>query len=144
VAAVATTNGLRLYLNGILVGTNNYSERHFTTGPAQQAFLGHPVSTAIDDFHGGMADARLWRTARTQEQIRQSLGQRLTGSEEGLVGLWNFEDPMNPGRDASPGAHHGKLIGDPPVTNAGLPVIVSGKITDSAGNPLADASISVR
>ncbi len=80
----------------------------------------------------------------TPEQIRENMGRRLTGSEEGLVGLWNFDDPANPGRDSSPGAHHGKLMGAALTTNAALPAIVYGKITDASGKPLANASVEIR
>ena len=131
VAAVASTNGVRLYLNGSLGETKAYTEGLFTNGPDQQAFLGLHCLSWIASLHGEMDEVRLWRTARTPEQIRENMGRKLTGSEEGLVGLWNFDDPANPGRDASPGAHHGKLIGQATVTNAALPVIVSGNITDA-------------
>ncbi|MEI8259779.1 MAG: LamG domain-containing protein, partial [Deltaproteobacteria bacterium] len=117
VAAVASTNGILFYVNGSLVGTNAFQERLFTTGPVQRAFLGQSemgLSGRVDvlvGFRGQMDDVRLWNTARTAEQIRGSLGRMLGGSEAGLVGLWSFDDPANPGRDASPGAHHGKLLG---------------------------------
>ncbi len=144
VAGVVSTNGLRLYLNGSLVNTNDFTERFFTNGPVQQAFLGRSVIPAfLANLRGEMDEVRLWRTVRTPEQIRENMGRRLTGSEEGLVGLWNFDDPANPGRDASPGAHHGKLIGQATVTNAALPVTVFGKITDADGKPLANASVEI-
>ncbi len=140
VAGVVSTNGLRLYLNGSLVNTNDFTERFFTNGPVQKAFLGRsPVGLA--NFRGEMDEVRLWSTVRTPEQIRENMVRRLTGSEEGLVGLWNFDDPANPGRDASPGTHHGKLIGQATVTNAALPLIVFGNITDAAGKPLANATV---
>src|SRR5262249_16704237 len=34
-----------------------------------------------------------------------------TGQEPDLVGLWNFDDPANPGREASPNHRDAKLIG---------------------------------
>ena len=77
------------------------------------------------------------------EQLRDAMLKKLTGTEPGLFGLWNFDDPAQPGRDASPGAHHGKLMGHATVTNAALPVIVFGKITDGSGKSLANASIEV-
>ena len=143
-AGVVSTNGLRLYLNGMLERTNAYTDRLFANGPAQQAALGPALSAQLDFFRGEMDEVRLWRTVRTPEQIRENMGRRLTGSEEGLVGLWNFDDPANPGRDASPGAHHGKLIGQATVTNVALPVVLFGNITDAAGKPLANASVEVR
>ena len=142
-AGVVSTNGLRLYLNGSLVMTNAYTERLFTNGPVQQAFLGSGQSDQIDFFRGEMDEVRLWRTARTPEQIRENIGRRLSGSEEGLIGLWNFDDPANPGRDASPGAHHGKFMGQASVTNAAPPVIVSGRFTDVSGKPLTNASVEI-
>jgi hypothetical protein len=59
-----------------------------------------------------MDEVRVWNTARTVEQIRENLLQRLTGSEPGLVALWNFDDPANPGRDASPNHRDAKLVGN--------------------------------
>ncbi len=144
VAAVASTNGMRLYLNGTLVMTNAYTGALFTNGPVQRAFLGRDVEDRNNHFRGEMDEVRFWKTARTAEQIRENIGRRLSGNEEGLVGLWNFDDPANPGRDASPGAHHGKLMGQASVTNAALPVLVSGRITDVSGKPLAGASVEVR
>jgi len=144
VAAVAGTNGVRIYLNGILGETKAYTEGLFNDGLAQQAFLGRSAVAGGVSLHGEMDEVRLWRTARAPEQIRENMGRKLTGSEEGLVGLWNFDDPANPGRDSSPGAHHGKLIGQVTVTNAGLPPILFGKIADAAGNPLPNASLTLR
>ena len=144
VSGVVSTNGLRFYLNGSLANTNAYTERLFANGLAQQAFLGRSVIPAfLETLRGEMDEVRLWRTVRTPEQIRENMGRRLTGSEEGLVGLWNFDDPANPGRDASPGAHHGKLVGQATVTNATLPVLLWGNITDASGTPVANATVEI-
>ncbi len=145
VAGVVSTNGLRLYLNGSLASTNAYTEPFFTSGPVQQAFLGRTIVPAfLENLRGEMDEVRLWSTVRTEEQIRGNMGRKLTGSEEGLVGLWNFDDPANPGRDASPSAHHGKLMGQATVTNAALPVTVFGSITDGTGKPLANSTLEIR
>src|SRR5262249_25126358 len=45
----------------------------------------------------------------------------LTGTEAGLAGLWDFDDPANPGGDASPGAHHRTLRGNAQVVRAPPP-----------------------
>ena len=92
------------------------------------------------DLHGQLDEFRVWKVQRTAEQIRDGMSKKLTGREPGLVGLWNFDDPENPGRDASPGAHHGKLIGQATTVKAALPAIVYGKITDASGKSLASAS----
>ncbi|PYI80884.1 MAG: hypothetical protein DME26_20785, partial [Verrucomicrobia bacterium] len=144
VAAVASTNGMRLYLDGRLVGTNAYTKRFYTNGPVRQAFLGHPFFAQHRNFHGDMGEVRLWKTARTQEQVRENIGQSLSGNEPDLIGLWNFDDTNNPGRDVSLAARHGKLVGQATVTNAVLPVVLYGKIIDASGKTLAGASIEVR
>jgi len=66
---------------------------------------------ADPSFQGQLAEVRIWRVARTEQEIQDAMSKRLSGQEPGLAGLWNFDDPANPGRDASPGAHHGKLAG---------------------------------
>jgi hypothetical protein len=52
-------------------------------------------------FHSGLIDeVRLWRVARTQEEIRATMNSALTGEEEGLAGYWNF-DNSGGGNDAA-------------------------------------------
>jgi hypothetical protein len=63
-------------------------------------------------FVGSMDEVRLWRVARDEKQIRDNITTKLSGTEEGLLALWNFDDPSNPGRDASPNHHDGKLLGN--------------------------------
>lgn len=42
-------------------------------------------------FNGRIDDVRIWNEARTQQQIREFMCAKLTGSETGLVGYWNMD-----------------------------------------------------
>lgn len=143
VAGVVSTNGWRLYINGVLAMTNDYREPMLENGVPQRGRLGRHLHDGLAPFQGEMDEVRLWRVARTPEQIRENVERRLTGNEDGLVALWNFDDPANPGRDASPGAHHGTLMGQAAVATVALPVIVSGTVTDATGKRLANASVEL-
>ena len=70
------------------------------------------------DFRGQMDEVRVWAGERSQEQIRATMNARVSGGESNLVALWNFDDPGEPGRDATPGRHDGKLMGDAKVIRA--------------------------
>ncbi len=145
-ALVTGPGGMELYVNGILAGTNAETGSFAKLNNNQENLLGfyrdwrtsHHKNTL-----GQMADLRVWRTRRTAEQIRNNLARRLTGNEPGLVGLWDFNDPTLPLRDRSPNGHHGELIGQATITNATLPVIVFGRITDAAGNPMTNATVEI-
>lgn len=125
-AAVTGSDGMKLYANGILVGTH----------PAQVSFADIPVTQTNvlgrglvqnpgdQDFHGQMDELRVWDHPRTEDQIRKTMFQRLSGKEEGLVGLWNFDDvTAEEGilRDSSQGGHHGRLMGDTHRVEVQLP-----------------------
>ncbi len=114
VAGVAGSGGMKLYLNGTLVATNPYSGCFQSLGPGNANRLGQTVTADVDDtpFDGELAEVRVWKAARSEEQIRDNMAKTLTGNEEGLAALWNFADPTNPGLDASPNHHDGKLIGN--------------------------------
>jgi len=48
---------------------------------------------SLSDFFNGIVDEiRVWDAARTQEQIQATMDTKLTGSEPGLIGYWNFDD----------------------------------------------------
>ena len=141
-AFVTGTGGQRLFLNGVLVGTNTFTDSFAAAPKGTMNFLGH-MSGFDEDLQGQIDEFRVWKTQRTAEQIRENMHVKLTGQEPDLAGLWNFDDPANPGRDASPAAHHGKLVGQATTTNAPLPLIVSGKITDAAGHGLVGARVEI-
>ncbi len=98
-----------------------------------------------------MAEIRLWAGERIEMQIRENMFKNLTGGEPGLIGLWNFDDPGQPGKDSSPNAHHGTLVGHARVVNAPrpdsgglkLPVVLFGQVYDDHKNPVTNATIRV-
>ena len=127
VAAVLGRGGMRLYLNGTLAGTDAYPGGFAQLGSGTWNRLGKTVSDNPADlpFKGALDEVRVWRVARTEAQIRATLEQKLTGQEPGLAALWNFDDPADPGRDASPGAQHGELRGQAKVLAAPSPALAA-------------------
>ena len=123
-AAVSGPGGMKLYANGILLGSNAYPGSFSTIGNGGRNLLGRSNWHEVDpvdnpDTRGQIDEFRVWKMARSQEQIRQTMFQRLTGQEDGLVGLWNFDDGT--ARDVSPGKHHGELFGQARAIDADLP-----------------------
>ena len=94
-----------------------------------------------------MDEVRVWKAARTEAQIRQTMFKPLTGKEPDLLGLWNFEDGT--ANDSSPGARHGQLLGGAKIAVAPVPSPVEltpwtrlvGKATDAAGTAINGAII---
>jgi signal transduction histidine kinase/ligand-binding sensor domain-containing protein len=155
VAAVSGKSGMKLYCNGVLVDSGEF------TG-SMSAISGRPnvlgkwnggfgPSAGFDpaSFNGRLTEFRVWRGGRTEQQIRENMFKRLTGSEPGLVALWNFADPDRPGNDASPNHYNGRLIEDvdivddtlPTAVELGVPSLVSGLVTDVNRRPIANAPV---
>src|SRR6266436_3239224 len=105
---------MRVYLNGALVGRNDYTGSFSALKYGDLNRLGRTVTADDLDppFQGQLDEVRVWSVARTEEQIRETMSRKMTGTEPGLVGLWNFDDPANPGRDSSPGGHRGTFMGN--------------------------------
>lgn len=63
-------------------------------------------------FKGTIQDVRLWRTARSGEQIRTHMGRQLTGDEKGLIGYWPLdEDAGAEALDKTAHHNHGTITG---------------------------------
>ena len=99
------------------------------------------VFPGIVDTEAFMDEFRVWRGARTGDQIRENLFRQLTGKEPDLVCLLNFDDQTP--ADKSPRANSTKLVGNARIVPAPLPspgeliplLSFSGRVTDGAGNP---------
>ncbi len=104
VALTADGSLQRAFVNGVEV----HSEAT-TSGPVAAPLRW--IGRMANPLNGSLDEVRVWSAARTEEQLREGMTQRLTGQEPGLTALWNFDDPQNPGRDATGHGHDGELKG---------------------------------
>jgi signal transduction histidine kinase len=145
VATVLTASGAKLYFNGVLVGERSRPARPGAIDPTRNR-LG-PMAVG---FRSQFDEVRVWGLARTGEQIRRDLFKSLSGSEEGLLALWNFDDPANPGHDATRHIRHGRLRGSARTVEAACPlsaeevsqpVLLAGQLRDASGAPVRDTPV---
>lgn len=83
---------------------------------------GDPEYSFGEFFHGAVDELRIWKVARSPEQIRAAMNARLTGKKPGLVAYWNFED--NTGKDSSGHGNDGDLGGEARIVTEALPTEV--------------------
>jgi hypothetical protein len=117
-AAVSGPGGMMLYANGVLVGQHTNTASFADIKVSQTNVFGRGLARVAgdEDFRGQMDEIRVWNHRRTEAQIRGSMRRRLTGTEDGLVGLWNFDDGT--AKDSSPSAFHGRFFGNARVVLA--------------------------
>jgi signal transduction histidine kinase/CheY-like chemotaxis protein/ligand-binding sensor domain-containing protein/protocatechuate 3,4-dioxygenase beta subunit len=154
VALVTGKEGMRLYFNGTMVSANRFTVSFSALKTGEFHYLGGSAwgDPRWGNIEGQMDEVRVWVTARTGEEIRQNMYRRLTGSEEDLAALWNFDDPEQPGRDASPHGFHGILKNEadlpivslPTAENLAIPASVRGMVIDIDGRALAGIDVLVK
>ena len=123
IALVSGRNQFALYVDGNLVqrGSIDEADTFRSSEFSRSNLLGRSNAKRVwpddQDLDGQLNDVRVWNRIRTPDEIKAGMNSKMTGNEPGLVGFWNFDDPANPGRDLSPGNHHGKLSGKASVTS---------------------------
>ena len=150
-AAVSGPGGMKLYFNGSLVASNAYTGSIASLGnnARNTLGLGIPQNGSPVYFDGQLDEMRVWKVMRTEQQIRDSMSRRLTGKEDGLAGLWGFDDGT--ANDSSTNAYHGKLMGHAKVIEATLPkpveltrpTLLSGTVTDVDGTLVPNARVEL-
>jgi hypothetical protein len=100
---------LRAFIDGVERGTKTMSAALATT-TTPLSIAG--ANSARKYFSGSIDEVRVWSVARTGDEIKQAMSQRLAGSEPGLVGYWHFDEGTGAiARDATPGRHDAMLVG---------------------------------
>jgi concanavalin A-like lectin/glucanase superfamily protein len=122
-AAVSGPGGMKLYVNGVLMGEHTNAASFADIKVTQTNYFGRGlVNNRTDqDFRGQIDEIRVWNHRRTEAQIRENMSKRLTGKEAGLAGLWNFDDGT--ANDSSPNVHHGNLQGNARLVAAEWPLV---------------------
>jgi hypothetical protein len=119
-AAVSGDRGMKLYANGVLVGQHSNTACFADIKVFQTNFLGRGLAKNPNDrdFEGEIDEVRVWNHRRTSAQIRENMLKRLTGKEEGLVALYNFDNGT--ADDSSPYSNDGRLVGNAAVNVSDL------------------------
>ncbi|MEM9273667.1 MAG: LamG-like jellyroll fold domain-containing protein [Cyanobacteria bacterium P01_F01_bin.143] len=86
VATVYDGSNLTLYINGEEFGSTAASFNFTNT----EYSIGRPLNWQ-PNFKGQVDEVRVWNTARTEQEIQDNYKSSLTGTENGLVGYWNFD-----------------------------------------------------
>lgn len=83
----ATNKKRMIYLDGNQIAEQTASAHYQGTGNLLLAkFM--PDGEKTNPFSGQLAEVRIWNKARTPEEIRATMHQRLSGKENHLVGYW--------------------------------------------------------
>jgi sugar lactone lactonase YvrE len=113
VAVVYDGASVSFYINGALdqvvaapaIGPLNNTSR---------VNLGRNSGNGTDRVVGLIDEVRVWNRARTLDELQQTMGSRLSGTEPGLAAYWNFDDGT--ARDLTPNGNDGTLEGDATTT----------------------------
>ncbi|NKB67505.1 MAG: DUF1565 domain-containing protein [Candidatus Latescibacteria bacterium] len=114
----ATYDGRHMvvYINGELATARPVSGKRINSTD-NPVWIG---SSGYDDHTPALIDdVQIWKVARTQYQIRQSMQKGLRGDEPGLVGWWPMDE--QPLEDHSPQGNHGRLEGTAAVHAVDIP-----------------------
>ena len=142
--------GMRLVCNGIVLQESSFSEGVAAIRNDTANFLGRSQWNGNADFNGELDEVRVWDRVLSLEEIRENQFRRLSGKEPGLVAYWNFDDGT--AADLSPSGRHGALEGNASciageipksVSEIAQPSVLSGRVTDTFGNPLSGAIVEV-
>ncbi|MFC0843838.1 LamG-like jellyroll fold domain-containing protein [Streptomyces noboritoensis] len=86
-------SALRIYRNGVSVACDPLDGKGFGDYGDSRVSLGARLKDGevTQPFHGVLEEVRIWRTARTQEQVLDNLFTRLKGEKEDLIAYWSFD-----------------------------------------------------
>jgi len=123
IAAVSGAGGMKLYLNGKLVGTNPYEGSFSSIENNTNNYIGKSNWKVDAYFKGEIDELRIWNFPRTEEEIKRDMYRELTGNEEGLVALYHFnEESGDIVYDSTPNHNDGRLVGDAKFIPSTAPV----------------------
>ncbi|HJM96331.1 MAG TPA: LamG-like jellyroll fold domain-containing protein, partial [Candidatus Marinimicrobia bacterium] len=137
VAGVYDGNELKIYVNGILEGTNSIGLITPYSGSAPLR-IGDNRNTNHQNgtFDGIIDEVRLWNRALSSVEIESNFTIPVSGGETGIVGYWNFNEGSGTvASDLSYYNNHGTIFGaswssDAPVFSDGS--ALSGKMSGVA------------
>jgi VCBS repeat-containing protein len=108
VAMVMDGGTLRMYVDGVADSTAGGFAPAITNGTAR---IANNISFNNAPFAGEMADVRIWKDARTADEIKDTYQSPLTGAEDNLTAYYTFDEATAGVVDQSGNSHSGTITG---------------------------------
>lgn len=133
IAVVVTPVLYRVLVDGVQVASQAGSWAW--TDIADRLVVGNMRGSFVNGLGGALDDIRIWRTARTDLEIRSTMHRQLEGSEDGLVAYWPLQHSAQrsdiAGDYALGQGFHAQIIGA--VRTTDMPDIRARALTDASG-----------
>ncbi|MCA9732035.1 Ig-like domain-containing protein [candidate division KSB1 bacterium] len=136
IAAVykSQSNTMILYIDGNEKAQENDKDVPNPSAPGEDLFIGVENGSENQYFAGEIDELRIWKKARTLEEIRADMNLPLNGSEKDLAGYWPFDVGVgNIAADLTEHAHYGALENGAYWTR-GTDSLKVHAVTDEEGN----------
>jgi len=120
-AATYDGDTLSIYVNGVLNAQRNYSGS--VNRPNSNVHIGSETNGLEQFWDGTIDEVRIWDVARTQQEIQQYMNRPLSGSEQGLMSYWQFDEGEgNVAYDKTVNGYHGSLQNGVNWINSSAPI----------------------
>ncbi|MCA9693711.1 MAG: hypothetical protein KC636_29245, partial [Myxococcales bacterium] len=113
----AADSSLRVFVDGVLDVDAPLIGFHLAyDDPPTPLRIGGLVPDDLRPIHGDLDELRLWSRARTGDELRQTMGERLAGDELGLAAYWRFDEGRGATAfDQTDNAYHASFVGSEPT-----------------------------
>lgn len=150
IAMVNSKGGMKLYINGILVGTNDFTgSLSSIENNINNLYFGKSNWHGNDMFYGKLDEIRIWNTVRTKKQIDSYRHKKVPENEKDLIAQYSFDNESSENNSLL--KVEAGLLGKPHFISAKLPtndqlikpVVIYGKVTDRYGKIVEGAIVKV-
>ncbi|KGO83817.1 hypothetical protein Q762_00790 [Flavobacterium cauense R2A-7] len=94
VSMVYDDTTLKIYRNGVEVGSTSVPSGYSLANTSPQTFIGNSVFGG-EIFEGNIDEVRIWNTVKTTEQLNGSKNCELQGTESGLIAYYKFNQGVD-------------------------------------------------
>lgn len=131
----SSTSTINMFTNGILVASTTNTANGLPVNGAKIRQTTLPLTLGLIPgfstyFNGSIDEVRIWNFARSGAEIFRDFHSRLTGSEPGLVGYWQFDGGSV--LDLTTNANNGSLAAGAQIvaiTGADIPHLIPASLT---------------
>lgn len=131
-AMTVDASGGKLYLDGVLIGTNAWTGASGAPTSTDPLYFGRYYTTT-NRFLGQLDEIAIWNRSLGVAEINYVKHRHVIGNEDGLAGLWHFDESSGATTaDATGHGLTGTLVNNPIRTNSAAPLVFD----QVAGNAL--------